>query len=101
MKDILKIVFVFAIGAVIVITSLNGCSNAIKTNEVEPFDSITVEKIDLRHYYKTNNGDTTYYREHVYAYKFKYSGHHYISFRSTGSRCGVVHDPDCPCHNKN
>ena len=34
--------------------------------------------------------------------EFKYKGHQYIQFdaiSSHGGRCGIVHDPDCPCHN--
>lgn len=33
-------------------------------------------------------------------YEFEYNGHKYIKFRwGCGSqiRCGVVHNPDCPC----
>ncbi len=40
----------------------------------------------------------------VFAEKFEFEGHHYIMFRSgplgVYDHCtGVVHDPDCPCHN--
>jgi len=31
--------------------------------------------------------------------KVEYDGHRYIFFNE-GYRMGVVHDPDCPCHNK-
>lgn len=34
--------------------------------------------------------------------EFKYKGHQYIQFDaidSYGGKCGIVHDPDCPCHN--
>lgn len=34
--------------------------------------------------------------------EFKYKGHQYIQFdaiTSHGGKCGIVHDPDCPCHN--
>lgn len=34
--------------------------------------------------------------------EFKYKGHQYIQFdgiASHGGKCGIVHDPDCPCHN--
>ena len=34
--------------------------------------------------------------------EFKYKGHQYIQFdaiSSHGGRCGIVHDPDCHCHN--
>lgn len=30
--------------------------------------------------------------------EFEYNGHKYIKFRwGCGDRCGVVHNPDCPC----
>lgn len=37
--------------------------------------------------------------------KFNYDGHQYIEFYDFGemrgdSSVGFVHDPDCPCHNK-
>ena len=40
-----------------------------------------------------------------YAERFEYDGHKYIIFHQLGStnytnRNGVVHDPDCPCHQK-
>lgn len=40
-----------------------------------------------------------------YVEKFEYNGHHYLMFKTNGSTnyhnmSGVVHDPDCPCHNK-
>lgn len=34
--------------------------------------------------------------------EFKYKGHDYIQFdiiASHGGRCGIVHNPDCPCSN--
>lgn len=34
----------------------------------------------------------------MYAYDFEYRGHEYIVFRGS-ERMGVVHSPDCPCHN--
>jgi len=39
-----------------------------------------------------------------FAERFEYDGHKYIMFHQFGStnytnRNGVVHDPDCPCHN--
>lgn len=40
----------------------------------------------------------------IFAEKFEFEGHHYIMFWSHSidiyDHCtGVVHDPDCPCHN--
>lgn len=35
--------------------------------------------------------------------EFKYKGHQYIQFDAIelyGGKCGIVHDPDCPCQNK-
>lgn len=32
-------------------------------------------------------------------YTFKYKNHSYIAFRSS-SNGGIIHDPDCECHNK-
>lgn len=33
--------------------------------------------------------------------KFTYDGHNYISINSRSYIVdGIVHDPDCPCHNK-
>ena len=39
------------------------------------------------------------------ATRFEYDGHKYILFMRYGNtnytnQTGVVHDPDCPCHNK-
>jgi hypothetical protein len=34
-------------------------------------------------------------------YKYEYDGHKYILFGDSEYNNGVVHDPDCPCHNKN
>ena len=34
--------------------------------------------------------------------EFRYNGHDYIQFdivSSHGGRCGIVHNPDCQCHN--
>lgn len=51
----------------------------------------------------------TEYRNRIVAREFDYNGHHYIEFgrvgrtHSIGSfvyEGGVVHDPNCPCHNK-
>lgn len=32
--------------------------------------------------------------------KFTYDGHQYIRFMMNGYSYPVVHDPDCPCHDK-
>ena len=31
--------------------------------------------------------------------KFNYIGHSYIMFCGNESMNGIIHDPDCPCHN--
>lgn len=31
--------------------------------------------------------------------RFEYDGHEYIYFPVSYYQNGVVHDPDCPCHN--
>lgn len=35
---------------------------------------------------------------HMHIYRFKYDGHKYILFYAGDNRNGIVHDPDCPCH---
>lgn len=32
---------------------------------------------------------------------FKFNGHEYIRFHFSAYQSGVVHNPDCPCHNLN
>lgn len=40
------------------------------------------------------------HREHYLFYnKFVLGGHHYIVFNDRTGNKGIVHDPDCPCHN--
>lgn len=34
----------------------------------------------------------------MYPYDFEYRGHKYIVFKGP-ERMGVIHNPDCPCHN--
>ena len=34
-------------------------------------------------------------------YRYEYNDHKYILFGDSEYNNGVVHDPDCPCHNKN
>ena len=34
----------------------------------------------------------------MHIYRFKYDGHKYILFYAGDNRNGIVHDPDCPCH---
>lgn len=38
-------------------------------------------------------------REKVDAYRVETDGHDYIVFQ-TNSGLSCIHDPDCPCHNK-
>ena len=44
---------------------------------------------------KTEQGILNYFDEVTH---FDYKGHKYISF-VVGYKMGIVHDPDCDCHN--
>lgn len=36
--------------------------------------------------------------ENLTVYRYEYDGHKYILFGDSEFNNGVVHDPDCPCH---
>lgn len=112
MKDILNVFFAFVIGAFIVITSLNSCSNSCNNTDretaLEMLDSIKAnDPYELNaewlpyHYHKIYDNEVKCFSDDIKVYKFQYNGHNYLMFSKSKFSNGVVHDPDCPCHNKN
>ena len=111
MKNILNVFFAFVIGAFIVImtfNSCNSCNNTDKERLIEILDSIkandpyelNVEHLPYHTHY-VQGGTVHCYNDNIRVYKFNYNGHTYIMFSNGRSENGVVHDPDCPCYDKN
>ena len=55
-------------------------------------------------WYRHNDTPVTKTITPDYIYRFEYDGHSYIIFKYNGdinphNTSGIVHDPDCKCHN--
>lgn len=64
------------------------CNDSTKETEIESTDEILYINVP---------NDVSFRFQIV---DFEYRGHKYILFRGSETKNGVVHNPDCSCHNK-
>lgn len=110
MKNIVNniVLLLFFILVAIFANSCNSCNNTDKEKAIETLDSIKAnDPYELNaewlpyHYHKIYDNQVECFSDNIKVYKFQYNGHNYIMFSESKWANGVVHDPDCPCQNKN
>lgn len=86
----MKKIFLFCVLSVL---SLTSCG------KLEEYNKRSVEANSIEHVKiatMTGFGPVSYLMD---ISKFNYNGHSYIMFDGNESMNGIIHDPDCSCHN--